>query len=163
DEDTRLKALESDEVKESEVKENDDKNYVLRIRKLLRDYKTDLELWNFLTQYSDTLSKIADLTIYRRSVEVGIEPTAVTTSKDQEAYALGVKNEEAYSLLKSGEIRTFNKKLFGILDLSGVDLRGANLSGVDLRGANLRGANLSGVDLRDANLSKANLIRGVRA
>jgi len=55
DEDRRLKALESDEVKEYEAEEND----VLRTRKLLRDYKTDLELWNFLTKYSDTLRAYA--------------------------------------------------------------------------------------------------------
>ena len=42
-------------------------------------------------------------------------------------------------------------------NLSGADLRGADLSGADLRDANLRGADLSGADLRDANLSDANL------
>jgi len=75
DEDTRLKRLDSDELKE------DDKNDVLRIRKLLSNYKTDFELWNFLTKNSDTLRNITDLTIYRRSIEVGIEPTARTTDK----------------------------------------------------------------------------------
>jgi GTPase SAR1 family protein len=149
DEDTRLKALESDEVKE-----DNDKNYVLRIRKLLGNYKTDLELWNFLTKNSDTLSNIPDLTIYRRSVEIGIEPTTVTTGKDQEAYAL----------LLSGKISEFNKRIaeFGNLilsgaDLSGADLSGADLSGVDLSEANLRGAFLSGDDLSGADLSGADL------
>lgn len=70
DEDTLFKTLESDEVEE-----DDEKNYVLRIRRLLSNYKTDLELWNFLRKNSDTLSNIPDLTIYRRAVEVGIEPT----------------------------------------------------------------------------------------
>ena len=42
--------------------------------------------------------------------------------------------------------------------LTGVDLRGANLSGADLRGADLSGANLIGADLRGADLNGANLI-----
>ena len=42
-------------------------------------------------------------------------------------------------------------------DLRGADLRKANLSGADLRKANLRGANLSGADLSWANLRGANL------
>ena len=42
-------------------------------------------------------------------------------------------------------------------DLSGANLSGANLRGADLRGANLRWANLSGANLRGANLRGANL------
>ena len=42
-------------------------------------------------------------------------------------------------------------------DLCGANLRWANLSGADLRGANLSGANLRWADLRGANLSGANL------
>ena len=50
-------------------------------------------------------------------------------------------------------------------DLSGANLRGADLSGVDLSGATLRGvdlsgANLSGANLRGADLSGANLGTG---
>jgi uncharacterized protein YjbI with pentapeptide repeats/GTPase SAR1 family protein len=144
DEDTRLKALESDEVKQ-----DDDKNYVLRIRKLLGNYKTDLELWNFLTKNSDTLSNILDLTIYRRSVEVGIEPTTVTTSIDQEAYAL----------LRSGKISEFNKRIaeFGKLNLSRADLSRADLSRADLSRADLSRADLSRADLSRADLSRADL------
>jgi uncharacterized protein YjbI with pentapeptide repeats len=41
--------------------------------------------------------------------------------------------------------------------LRGADLRGANLRGADLTGANLRGADLTDADLRDANLYGANL------
>jgi hypothetical protein len=49
-----------------------------------------------------------------------------------------------------------------IIDLSGADLSGANLSHAWLRGANLshawlRGANIGGADLRGVNLSFANL------
>ena len=78
DDDTRSKVWESDEVKEG-----DDKNYVLRIRKLLSDYKADSELWNLLTKNSKTLSDIQDMNIYRRSAEVGIEPTAIPPSAEQ--------------------------------------------------------------------------------
>ena len=42
-------------------------------------------------------------------------------------------------------------------DLSSADLSDANLSGADLRGADLSDANLSGADLSSANLSDANL------
>lgn len=42
-------------------------------------------------------------------------------------------------------------------DLSGADLRWANLAGSDLRGANLGQANLAGADLSQADLSVANL------
>jgi hypothetical protein len=42
-------------------------------------------------------------------------------------------------------------------DLQGADLRGAILRGADLRWADLRGAILRGADLRRANLSRADL------
>ena len=42
-------------------------------------------------------------------------------------------------------------------DLSGADLSGANLRSADLSGANLRSADLSSADLRSANLSGADL------
>ena len=42
-------------------------------------------------------------------------------------------------------------------NLSGADLRRADLSDANLRGANLRRANLSEADLRGANLRRANL------
>ena len=56
---------------------------------------------------------------------------------------------------------------FGLADLSGInltgaDLRSTNLAGADLTDANLTqtnltGANLGGADLTDANLGKANM------
>ena len=46
-------------------------------------------------------------------------------------------------------------------DLSGADLRDANLSGADLSGAYLRDANLSGADLSGADLSDAYLIGAI--
>ena len=42
-------------------------------------------------------------------------------------------------------------------ELTGANLRGADLTGADLCGANLSGANLRGVDLRSANLREAEL------
>lgn len=54
------------------------------------------------------------------------------------------------------------KRDFTSIELSGVDLRSANLKGADLSyaelsGTNLSGANLRGVDLSYANLNQANL------
>ena len=78
------------------------------------------------------------------------------------------------SILNKHEIWLLNDPRGERADLSGADLRGANLSGADLRGADLmgaylhkadlRGANLMGAylhkaDLAEANLMKANLIR----
>ena len=45
----------------------------------------------------------------------------------------------------------------GRANLSGADLRGADLCGANLRVANLRGADLCGANLRVANLSEADL------
>lgn len=63
--------------------------------------------------------------------------------------------------------RPFDGVVFENADLSGLDLRGENLSGLilvssalkgcDLRGANLIEVQLSGCDLRDANFEKADL------
>jgi uncharacterized protein YjbI with pentapeptide repeats len=44
-----------------------------------------------------------------------------------------------------------------MLELTGVDLKGANLTGTDLRRADLTEANLTGANLRRANLTGANL------
>jgi len=51
-------------------------------------------------------------------------------------------------------VRLYEK---GVLDFSGVTLRGANLNGVNLSGTDLSGADLSGAYLRYARLSDANL------
>ena len=60
--------------------------------------------------------------------------------------------EEVLELLSKG-----CKRAVLDYDLSGANLRGADLSDADLSGANLRGADLSDADLRRANLSGANL------
>ena len=75
------------------------------------------------------------------------------------SYSFGVDEVQLKKLLALGNCAE--------CDLSGADLREANLNGADLSGAKLREANLSGaklnganllkVDLREANLSGANL------
>jgi uncharacterized protein YjbI with pentapeptide repeats len=141
DEETLRKTLDSEEVNE-----DDEKNYRLRIRKLLGNYKTDLELWNFLRKNSKTLNNISDPSIYRRSVEVGIEPTARVMDM----------NQEAYTLLRNGDVITFNKRIVEFKDL---ELGRANLGGANLGRAILERANLGGANLERANLGRA-ILRG---
>jgi uncharacterized protein YjbI with pentapeptide repeats/GTPase SAR1 family protein len=144
DDEKRLKILDT-----NEVEEDNEKDYVLRIKHLLSNYKTDVELWNFLRKNSDTLSNISDLTIYRRSVEVGLEPTIQISSTYQEAYAL----------LQNGDVATFNQRIteFGDLNLKGARLRNANLGGAKLNRARLTEADLNLADLNCAYLNYANL------
>ena len=65
--------------------------------------------------------------------------------------------EELKKILRLHEMWLNNEKGGIYADLSGADLRYANLSYVDLSGANLSGADLSGADLRHADLSGADL------
>ena len=169
DDETRFKSLDLYEGK----KDYDD----MKVWKVLRDFKTDSDLWNFLVKNSDTIRNIRDWSLYRLAIEVVVEPIALHRK---------TINYEAVRLLQSGKINEFNDKRaieFKILslrdadlrdadlmganlsrsDLDGVDLMGANLSGADLMGANLSGArlvgtNLGGVDLADARLWGANLV-----
>ena len=64
DDEERLKLLESNE-------EEENKGHDLRIRKILRNFKTDSELWLFLTKNINILTKINDWSIYRRATENG--------------------------------------------------------------------------------------------
>ena len=154
DDETRLKSLDLYEGKKDEGD--------MRVWKVLRDFKTDSDLWNFLAQNSDTLRNVRDWNIYRRAIEMAVEPTNILKK---------TVNYEAVKLLQSGKINEFNDKRaieFKILsmreadlrdaDLRDADLMGANLSGSDLDGADLMGANLSGADLMGANLSGARLV-----
>ena len=72
-----------------------------------------------------------------------------------------IHNRYNGKLIKELDIETLSGA-----DLSGANLRYANLRGADLSGANLRYANLSGANLRDANLSGADLsganLRGLK-
>ena len=148
DDETRFKSLDLYEGK----KDDDD----MKIWKVLRDFKTDSDLWNFLVKNSDTIRNIRDWSLYRLAIEV-VEPTALQRK---------TINYEAVRLLQSGKINEFNDKRaieFKILSLRDADLRdadlmGANLSRSDLDGADLMGANLSGADLMGANLSGARLV-----
>ena len=164
DDETRFKSLDLYEGK----KDDDD----MKIWKVLRDFKTDSDLWNFLVKNSDTIRNIQDWSLYRLAIEVVVEPTALHRK---------TINYEAVKLLQSGKINEFNDKRaieFKILslrdadlrdadlrdadlrdaDLRGADIMGANLSRSDLDGADLMGANLSGADLMGANLSGARLV-----
>ncbi|MEZ0269940.1 MAG: P-loop NTPase fold protein [Nitrososphaeraceae archaeon] len=154
DDETRLKSLDLYEGKKDEGD--------MRVWKVLRDFKTDSDLWNFLAQNSDTLRNVRDWNIYRRAIEMAVEPTNILKK---------TINYEAVKLLQSGKINEFNDKRaieFKILsmreadlrdaDLRDADLMGANLSGSDLDGADLMGANLSSADLMGANLSGARLV-----
>ena len=149
DDETRFKSLDLYEGK----KDYDD----MKVWKVLRDFKTDSDLWNFLVKNSDTIRNIRDWSLYRLAIEVVVEPIALHRK---------TINYEAVRLLQSGKINEFNDKRaieFKILSLRDADLRdadlmGANLSRSDLDGADLMGANLSGADLMGANLSGARLV-----
>ena len=154
DDETRLKSLDLYEEKKDEID--------TKVWKVLRDFKSDSDLWVFLVKNSNTLRNIRDWSIYSRAIEVAIEPTGIPGK---------TVNYEAVKLLQSGKINEFNDKRaieFKILsireadlrdaDLRDADLMGANLSGADLDGADLMGANLSGADLMGANLSGARLV-----
>ena len=154
DEETRLKSLDLYEEKKDEID--------TKVWKVLHDFKTDSDLWDFLVKNSNTLRNVRDWSIYSRAIEVAIEPTGIPGK---------TVNYEAVKLLQSGKINEFNDKRaieFKILsireadlrdaDLRDADLVGANLSGADLDGADLMGANLSGADLMGANLSGARLV-----
>jgi len=144
DKETRLKNLEMYEGK----KDDDD----IKVWKVLRDFKTDSDLWNFLGRNSDTLRKIRDWNMYRNAIDITVEPTTL--------YGKTI-NYEAVKLLQSGKISEFNDKRtikFKTLSLSGADLRDADLRDADLRDADLRDADLRDADLRDADLRDADLM-----
>jgi len=142
DDETRFKSLDLYEGK----KDDDD----MKIWKVLRDFKTDSDLWNFLVKNSDTIRNIRDWSLYRLAIEV-VEPTALQRK---------TINYEAVRLLQSGKINEFNDKRaieFKILSLRDADLRDADLRDADLRDADLRDADLRDADLRDADLRDADL------
>ena len=145
DDETRFKSLDLYEGK----KDDDD----MKIWKVLRDFKTDSDLWNFLVKNSDTIRNIRDWSLYRLAIEVVVEPIALHRK---------TINYEAVRLLQSGKINEFNDKRaieFKILSLRDADLRDADLRDADLRDADLRDADLRDADLRDADLMGANLSR----
>ncbi|HXW11190.1 MAG TPA: pentapeptide repeat-containing protein [Nitrososphaeraceae archaeon] len=154
DDETRLKNL---DLYEGKKEERD-----IKVWKVLRDFKTDSGLWNFLIQNSDILKNVRDWNIYRHAIETSAEPTGTHRK---------AINYEAIKLLQSGKINEFNDKRASEFknlsireadlrdaDLRDADLMGANLSGSDIDGADLMGANLSGADLMGANLSGARLV-----
>jgi uncharacterized protein YjbI with pentapeptide repeats len=144
DDETRFKSLDLYEGK----KDDDD----MMVWKVLRDFKTDSDLWNFLVKNSDTIRNIRDWSLYRLAIEVVVEPTALHKK---------TINYEAVRLLQSGKINEFNDKRaieFRNLSLRDADLRDADLRDADLRDADLRDADLRDADLRDADLRDADLM-----
>ena len=144
DDETRLKSLDLYEGKKEEAD--------MKVWKVLRDFKTDSGLWNFLIQNSDTLRNVRDWNIYSHAIETSVEPT----SKHRKAI-----NYEAIKLLQSGKINEFNDKRaneFKSLSMREADLRDADLRDADLMGANLSGSDIDGADLMGANLSGARLV-----
>ena len=144
DDETRLKSLDLYEEKKDEID--------TKVWKVLRDFKSDSDLWDFLVKNSNTLRNIRDWSIYSRAIEVAIEPTGIPGK---------TVNYEAVKLLQSGKINEFNDKRaieFKILSIREADLRDADLRDADLMGANLSGADLDGADLMGANLSGARLV-----
>jgi uncharacterized protein YjbI with pentapeptide repeats len=143
DDETRTKSLDLYEEKKDEGD--------MKVWKVLRDFKTDSDLWNFMVQNSDTLRNVRDWNIYRRAIEMAVEPTNIHRN---------TINYEAVKLLQSGKINEFNDKRaneFKILSMRDADLRDADLRDADLRDADLRDADLRDADLRDADLMGANL------
>jgi uncharacterized protein YjbI with pentapeptide repeats len=144
DDETRFKSLDLYGGK----KDEDD----IKVWKVLRDFKTDSDLWNFLVQNSGTLRNIQDWSVYRRAIEMVIEPSTMHRKSI---------NYEAVKLLQSGKINEFNDKRaieFKILNMGDADLRDADLRDADLRDADLRDADLRDADLRDADLRDADLM-----
>jgi uncharacterized protein YjbI with pentapeptide repeats len=144
DDETRSKSLDLYEEK----KDEDD----MRVWKVLRDFKTDSDLWNFLVQNSDTLRNVRDWNIYKRAIEMAVEPTNIHKK---------TVNYDAVKLLQSGKVNEFNDKRaieFKILSMREADLRDADLRDADLRDADLRDADLRDADLRDADLRDADLM-----
>ena len=144
DDETRSKSLDLYEEK----KDEDD----MRVWKVLRDFKTDSDLWNFLVQNSDTLRNVRDWNIYKRAIEMAVEPTSIHKK---------TVNYDAVKLLQSGKVNEFNDKRaieFKILSMREADLRDADLRDADLRDADLRDADLRDADLRDADLRDADLM-----
>jgi uncharacterized protein YjbI with pentapeptide repeats len=144
DDETRFKSLDLYEGKKDEGD--------MKVWKVLRDFKTDSDLWNFLVQNSGTLRNIQDWSVYRRAIEVVIEPSIMHRKSI---------NYEAVKLLQSGKLNEFNDKRaieFKILSMRDADLRDADLRDADLRDADLRDADLRDADLRDADLRDADLM-----
>ena len=112
DDETRLKSLDLYEGKKDEGD--------MMVWKVLRDFKTDSDLWNFLVQNSDTLRNVRDWNIYTRAIEMAVEPTNIHKK---------TINYEAVKLLQSGKINKFNDKraiVFKILSMREVDLSDAD-------------------------------------
>ncbi|MCB1876901.1 MAG: pentapeptide repeat-containing protein [Chromatiales bacterium] len=70
-----------------------------------------------------------------------------------------IKENPLYHLLRSGDIREFNRRKAAgeIPDLAGADLRGLDLRGMDADGVDFSNSYFRQSDLRGIDFSKANL------
>ena len=137
----------------------DDSSINTQLRNILRKYKTDEKLWEFLIKNYQTLKDMRWDTFRR------ITNFVSDYYEDPSIRAL--------SMLKAGDIQKFNSKRgengefakldLGAADLSKLDIESANLRKTGLRNVKLEGARLysvsfSGSDLTDANISRAKLL-----
>ena len=138
--------------------------YEDKLNELKEELKIDEDLLNFIMKVEKVKSIVDNIVNldetklfnYRRAgMAIPREITKEST----------ITREKLIKLLRFGNIKEFNKIREGLetIDLIGVDLRDAYLSGANLSGANLieadlRGAYLSRADLSSANLSRADLI-----
>jgi len=102
------------------------------------------------------VTDVCDGSIVVRVLDHDDGDTGIFTVNPEKFEVIGHQKQfdraEVLKFLKDG-----CKKAILDYDLSGADLRRANLSGANLSGADLRRANLRGANLSDANLSGADL------
>jgi len=109
---------------------------------------TKQEVLNNLEQVKSFVQEIEENKVEKKKIKIQIK----------NRFTGNIIFESGKETIKEAVIEAKNSEV----DLSGANLRGANLYEVDLSGANLRGANLyevdlSGADLYEADLSGANL------
>jgi hypothetical protein len=101
DEETFLKNLDSEK---QQVNEN---SFNSKVKKLLRDFKTDTDLWSFLKKNSATLNNIKSWSTYRRATEVSKEPILQEVSKEpilQEVSKEPILKLKQYHISSNGKI-----------------------------------------------------------
>ena len=123
----------------------------------LREQLQSLLGWDVLQVLADPPSDL--LFTWQCEGEAGQRTRPVLKERRRET---GMTNQEQVDLLKQESAALWNtwreEHPDTAIELSGVDLREANLGEVNLAGADLSHANLREADLNNANLSKASLV-----